>query len=80
MTLTAPGVGRFVLKRQPSSKQICLSSPITGSKAYDWVVDGLEEYPDDEVTFGQWLHLKDGTNLSAVLNTELGLEMEMYFA
>lgn len=55
------------------------NSPISGSKAFDWVAQGEKGHPYDGMTFGQWLHLGDGTNLSALLNRELGLEMEMYF-
>jgi frataxin len=77
--ITAPGKGGYILMHQHPTKQIWLSSPVLGSKAYDWVVDGEKQHVDDGVTMGQWLQLTDGTNLSEVLNTELGSEMEMYF-
>ncbi|KAH7394675.1 hypothetical protein BKA66DRAFT_410359 [Pyrenochaeta sp. MPI-SDFR-AT-0127] len=79
ITITAPGIGDYFLQRQHRTHQIWLYSPISGSKDYDWVVDGLKQYVDDGVTMGEWLHLSDGTNLSDVLNTELGLKMEMLF-
>ncbi|MCJ1251051.1 Mitochondrial chaperone Frataxin [Trapelia coarctata] len=79
ITITAPGVGDYILKCRGSTKQIWLCSPISGSEGYDWVVHGKKQYVDDGVTMGQWLHMNSGTNLSEVLNTELGLEMEMYF-
>ncbi|KAF2495404.1 hypothetical protein BU16DRAFT_427978, partial [Lophium mytilinum] len=75
ITITAPGVGDYILKCQRSTKQIWLCSPISGSEAYDWVVHGEKQYVDDGRTMGQWLRMSSGTNLSEVLNTELGLEM-----
>lgn len=38
---------------------------------------GKKYYSDMDM--GQWLNHEDGTNLSTVLNTELGLEMETHF-
>jgi hypothetical protein len=44
-------------------------------------VGGMSEKqdPDDGMTFGEWLYLRDATNLSTVLNTELVLEMDTHF-
>lgn len=33
----------------------------------------------DDIQFGERLYLGDGSNLSTLLNTELGLEMEIMF-
>ncbi|KAI7781463.1 hypothetical protein LA080_014639 [Diaporthe eres] len=79
ITIDASGVGSFILRSDPRSKQITLESPISGSKVFDWVVRGQKQYIDDGMTMGAWLFLKDGKNLSAILNAELGLEMEMLF-
>jgi len=79
ITIIAPGVGSYVLKSQASTQQIWLSSPLSGPKAYDWVSHGQRHGSRGGMTFGQWLNLRTGTNLATVLNTELGLEIEMLF-
>ena len=78
-------MGSYIIKKQPSNRQIWLNSPISGQKYYDWVGlggGGSSETQDTEdgIQFGKWLYLKDGSNMSMLLNTELGLEMEMLFA
>ncbi|KAF1997836.1 hypothetical protein P154DRAFT_605115, partial [Amniculicola lignicola CBS 123094] len=77
--ITTPGVGDYILKRQRSTKQIWLCSPISGSRGYDWVADSYRHYADNDddrgVGLGQWLYLRNGTFLTTVLNTELGLRM-----
>ena len=50
-------------------------SPMSGSRAYDWVEHGQKQFPDDGMTFTKWLHLRDGTRLSAILNADLGLKI-----
>ena len=67
-----------MLNKQPPNKQIWLSSPITGPKRYDWVVigDHMHEKQDTRVpTQGQWLYLRDGSNLTDLLNEELTLNI-----
>ncbi|KAL5401073.1 hypothetical protein PMIN03_011827 [Paraphaeosphaeria minitans] len=90
ITITAPGIGNYVLKRHDSIRQIWLSSPISGSTGFEWfeyggsgekqdVYDENGEQQDGygDVVMGQWLQLSDGTNLSEVLNGDLRMEMEM---
>ncbi|KAF3481312.1 frataxin [Arthroderma uncinatum] len=78
LNVTVPGVGTYVLNKQPPNKQIWLSSPISGPKRFDWVVQG-DEMAEKEGTRayigGQWIYLRDGSNLTDILNKELNLEM-----
>ncbi|GFF37320.1 frataxin homolog, mitochondrial [Aspergillus udagawae] len=76
MNIAVPGVGTYVLNKQPPNKQIWLSSPISGPKRYDWVVEGdhMHEKQDSRpFGNGQWIYLRDGSNLTDLLNAELSL-------
>ncbi|EEQ33631.1 putative ferroxidase [Microsporum canis] len=78
LNVTVPGIGTYVLNKQPPNKQIWLSSPISGPKRFDWVIQGdemAEKEGTREYTGGQWIYLRDGTNLTDILNTELNLEL-----
>ncbi|KAK2748843.1 Mitochondrial chaperone Frataxin [Onygenales sp. PD_40] len=78
LNVTVPDKGVYVLNKQPPNKQIWLSSPISGPKRYDWVVQGDrmdEKEGTREFIHGQWIYLRDGSNLTDLLNKELGLEM-----
>ncbi|EGD90931.1 iron donor protein CyaY [Trichophyton rubrum D6] len=78
LNVVVPGIGTYVLNKQPPNKQIWLSSPISGPKRFDWVVQG-DEMTEKEGTRdyigGQWIYLRDGTNLTDILNAELNLEL-----
>lgn len=64
----------YVINKQPPNKQIWLSSPISGPKRYDWVLNaGAAE--DDE-TAGQWIYLKDGSALNDLLRDEMELDLD----
>lgn len=79
LNITVPGVGTYVLNKQPPNKQIWLSSPLSGPKRYDWVVLGDAQHEKQETrpyAGGQWIYLRDGSNLTTLLNEELGLEMD----
>ncbi|PYI22530.1 Frataxin [Aspergillus japonicus CBS 114.51] len=78
MNVTVPGVGVYVLNKQPPNKQIWLSSPISGPKRFDWVLEGdqMHEKQDSRpFANGQWIYLRDGTNLTDLLNHELTLNL-----
>ncbi|EYE99847.1 frataxin family protein [Aspergillus ruber CBS 135680] len=78
LNIIAPGIGTFVLNKQPPNKQIWLSSPISGPKRYDWIVEseGQNEKQGTRTTVtGQWVYLRDGSNLTDLLNSELGLNL-----
>ncbi|PSS25040.1 hypothetical protein M430DRAFT_70683, partial [Amorphotheca resinae ATCC 22711] len=40
ISIIAPGIGSFVLTSDLHSRQILFNSPISGSKAFDWVAQG----------------------------------------
>ncbi|EEP80296.1 hypothetical protein UREG_05138 [Uncinocarpus reesii 1704] len=78
LNVTVPGVGTYVVNKQPPNKQIWLSSPISGPKRFDWVVQGDsmgEKEGTREYAGGQWIYLRDGSNLTTLLNKELGVEI-----
>ncbi|KAL3464113.1 hypothetical protein BJX64DRAFT_286802 [Aspergillus heterothallicus] len=78
LNVSVPGVGTYVLNKQPPNKQIWLSSPISGPKRYDWVVEGdqMHEKQDTRPFInGQWICLRDDSNLTDLLNGELGLSL-----
>ncbi|PCH00825.1 Frataxin [Penicillium occitanis (nom. inval.)] len=78
LNVVVPGVGTYVLNKQPPNHQIWLSSPISGPKRYDWVIQGdqMHEKQDTrEFINGQWIYLRDGSNLTNLLNDELTLQL-----
>lgn len=52
--------GTYVINKQPPTKQIWLSSPISGPKRFD--------YHDNS-----WISLRDGVKLSELLESEMKL-------
>ncbi|OGE51989.1 hypothetical protein PENARI_c011G10210 [Penicillium arizonense] len=78
LNISVPAIGTFVLNKQPPNKQIWLSSPISGPKRYDWIVEGdyMHEKQDSRpFASGQWIYLRDGSNLTELLNSELSLSL-----
>ncbi|EAW10499.1 frataxin family protein [Aspergillus clavatus NRRL 1] len=78
LNIIVPGVGTYVLNKQPPNKQIWLSSPISGPKRFDWVVEGDQMHEKQDTrpfVNGQWIYLRDGTNLTDLLNAELTLKL-----
>ncbi|KAL2835165.1 hypothetical protein BDW59DRAFT_137262 [Aspergillus cavernicola] len=78
LNISVPGVGTYVLNKQPPNRQIWLSSPISGPKRYDWIVEGdqMHEKQDTRPFInGQWICLRDDSNLTDLLNGELGLSV-----
>ncbi|KAJ5298890.1 uncharacterized protein N7443_007010 [Penicillium atrosanguineum] len=78
LNISVPAIGTFVLNKQPPNKQIWLSSPLTGPKRFDWIVEGdrMHEKQDTrEFANGQWVYLRDGSNLTDLLNSELTLNL-----
>ncbi|RHZ50066.1 frataxin family protein [Aspergillus thermomutatus] len=78
MNIIVPGVGTYVLNKQPPNKQIWLSSPMSGPKRYDWVVEGDQMHEKQDTrpfANGQWIYLRDGSNLTDLLNAELALNI-----
>uniref|UniRef100_A0A060T4R1 ferroxidase n=1 Tax=Blastobotrys adeninivorans TaxID=409370 RepID=A0A060T4R1_BLAAD len=60
LTLVLPGIGTYVINKQPPNKQIWLSSPISGPKRYDYVD-------------GAWVYSRDGSTLGDLLRQETKL-------
>ncbi|KAJ6189236.1 hypothetical protein N7519_004144 [Penicillium mononematosum] len=78
LNISVPALGTYVLNKQPPNKQIWLSSPISGPKRYDWIVEGdyMHEKQDSRpFVNGQWIYLRDGSNLTELLNSELTLRL-----
>lgn len=73
--ITFPPNGEYVLNKQPANKQIWLSSPITGPKRYDWVVVGEGMQHKEGSGVGDWMYLRDGSTLTELLRTELGVSV-----
>ncbi|PVI05927.1 arabinogalactan endo-1,4-beta-galactosidase [Periconia macrospinosa] len=65
----------YVLNKQPPNKQIWLSSPLSGPKRFDWVVSGESMHQKEGGGSGDWVYLRDGTTLSEIVHTELGVEL-----
>ena len=74
LNVIVPGVGTYVLNKQPPNKQIWLSSPISGPKRYDWVVEQKEE-DGKPVLSRRWVYLRDGSVLTDLLNEELPIDL-----
>ncbi|KAJ5871790.1 uncharacterized protein N7529_004143 [Penicillium soppii] len=78
LNIGVSAIGTYVLNKQPPNKQIWLSSPISGPKRFDWIVEGdyMHEKQDSRpFVNGQWIYLRDGTNLTDLLNSELTLRL-----
>ncbi|EED24459.1 mitochondrial chaperone Frataxin, putative [Talaromyces stipitatus ATCC 10500] len=78
LNIVVPGIGTYVLNKQPPNHQIWLSSPISGPKRYDWVIQGDQMHEKQDTRGfinGQWIYLRDGSNLTDLLNDELTLEL-----
>ncbi|KAJ5101639.1 hypothetical protein NUU61_003861 [Penicillium alfredii] len=83
LNISVPAIGTYVLNKQPPNKQIWLSSPVSGPKRYDWIIEGDRMHEKQEsrpFVNGQWIYLRDGSNLTDLLNTELtlGLPRDIY--
>lgn len=75
LSIVFPPHGTYVVNKQPPNKQIWLSSPLSGPKRYDWVVSGESMHQKEGGGQGEWIYLRDGTKLSALLNKELGISL-----
>ncbi|KXT14365.1 hypothetical protein AC579_2764 [Pseudocercospora musae] len=76
LNIVFPPNGTYVINKQPPNKQIWLSSPISGPKRYDWVVEGEGMHQKEGGGTGEWVYLRDGTKLSALLSKELGISID----
>ncbi|KAF2765525.1 Frataxin [Teratosphaeria nubilosa] len=77
MSITLPPNGTYVINKQPPNKQIWLSSPISGPKRYDWVVEGEGLHEKQGGGVGDWVYLRDGTRLTELLRKEVGISVDV---
>jgi frataxin len=77
LSISFPPNGTYILNKQPPNKQIWLSSPITGPKRFDWLVQGESMDQKEGGGIGDWVYLRDGTALSDVLRKELAITVDI---
>jgi frataxin len=53
-----------VINKQPPNKQIWLSSPISGPKRYDFVIQSEGQEQKEGTGSGEWVYLRDGSTLA----------------
>ncbi|KAF2090250.1 Frataxin [Saccharata proteae CBS 121410] len=75
LTIDKTGQGTYVLNKQPPNRQIWLSSPITGPKRFDWVIQGEGMTQKEDGGVGDWIYLRDGTSLTDLIRKELGVDL-----
>lgn len=72
LTIQLPPVGTYVVNKQPPSKQIWLSSPVSGPKRFDFSDDGKWiYYRDPSVTLGKLLKSEAKDNLEKELDLDV---------
>lgn len=72
LTVQVPSVGTYVLNKQPPSKQLWLSSPLSGPKRFDYSQDGKwTYYRDSSVTLGKLLRNETRTFSSKELDLDV---------
>jgi frataxin len=70
-----PDVGTYVINKQPPNKQIWLSSPKSGPKRFDWVVQGESQADKQGTAVGDWMYIRDGSTLTNLFRDELGVDL-----
>jgi len=80
LTLAFPPNGTYVINKQPPNKQIWLSSPITGPKRYDYVILSEGQDAKEGTGRGEWVYLRDGSTLTQLLQSEVGVDMTNLYA
>jgi len=76
LSIETKNQGTYVLNKQPPNKQIWLSSPLTGPKRYDWVIAGEGMNEKEGAGQGDWVYLRDGSSLAALLKKELAVDLD----
>lgn len=66
--------GTYILNKQPPNKQIWLSSPTSGPKRFDWVLWSEGQDQKEGSGVGDWVYLRDGTSLTALIKSEMGVD------
>lgn len=80
INLHYPPYGTWVINKQPTNKQIWLSSPISGPKRFDYREVSTEDSEGQWLMVGKWVCEKNGerTSLSALLERELELSLDLH--
>lgn len=66
--------GIYVLNKQPPNMQVWLSSPVSGPKRFDWVLRSEGQDQKEGSGVGDWVYLRDGTSLKALIKEEIGVD------
>jgi frataxin len=75
MTVNFADVGTYVINKQPPNKQIWLSSPKSGPKRFDWVVQGESQNDKQGTAVGEWMYIRDGSTLAKLFREELNVDL-----
>ena len=78
LSITLPPNGTYIINKQPPNKQIWLSSPSSGPKRYDWVVEGESMHQKEGSGEGDWVYLRDGSSLTDLLRSELEIDVDLH--
>jgi len=80
LTLNFPPNGTYVINKQPPNKQIWLSSPISGPKRYDYVIQSEGQDSKEGTGAGNWVYLRDMSTLQELLLAEVGADLSEVYA
>ena len=72
LSISLPNAGTYIINKQPPNKQIWLSSPTSGPKRYDWVLDGEGMHEKEGSGEGDWIYLRDGSSLTRSVKERAG--------
>lgn len=75
--MTFPGIGTYVINKQPPNKQIWLSSPVSGPKRYDYVVYGEGQGQKEDTAVADWVYLRDGSTMKDLFAEELEINLAL---
>ena len=78
LSITLPPAGTYIINKQPPNKQIWLSSPVSGPKRFDWVLEGESMHQKEGGGQGDWVYLRDGTSLTDLLRKEVGVSVDLH--
>ena len=78
LSITLPPNGTYIINKQPPNKQIWLSSPVSGPKRYDWVLEGESMHQKEGGGQGDWVYLRDGSSLTDLLRKEIGVTLDLH--
>lgn len=77
LNVSFPGIGTYVINKQPPNKQIWLSSPLSGPKRYDYVVYTGGQNQKEDTAVGDWVYLRDGSTIDDLFVEELDIKLAL---